>query len=529
MKRKALQAALVGCAVSALCLQANALSTTPSGTIATTQLWTFAHVGDGDGEGGAEINAYDAASDRVFVTNAAQNRIDIVQGSTGASLGSIALSGGPNSVAISNGVVAVAVENTNKQLNGSVDFYQASTGTLINSVAVGALPDMLTFTPDGSKVIVANEGEPSDDYTVDPEGSVSIIDISGGVASASVTNADFTAFNAQQASLEAAGVQIFGPGATVAQDLEPEYIAVAQDGTKAFIVLQENNAVATLDLASNQITAITAIPEKDHTLPGNQFDASNRDNIDNNQQNWTTIGLAQPDAIDSFEANGNTYYATANEGDARDYDGFVDEERIKDATIDPALEAALAAAHGADWQDDENLGRLKISLAASDTDGDGDLDRLASYGARSFSIFDESGNLVFDSADFLEDLTASLGSFADGRSDDKGPEPEALIIEQLFGQNIMVLGLERTGDVLFFNLDDPNNPEFLHAISGLGLSPEGLTLSDNGDGTATLFVSDELGSQTLAFQVAAVPLPAAVWLFASGLTAVFTVRRKRNS
>lgn len=529
MKQNALRLALVGCAISVLSLPANALSTTPTGSIATTQLWTFNHVGDSDGEGGAEINAYDSVSDRVFTTNAAQNRIDIIQGATGASLGSINLSGGPNSVAIYNGVVAVAVENANKQLNGSVDFYQASTGALINSVTVGALPDMLTFTPDGSKVIVANEGEPSDDYSVDPEGTISIIDLSTGVGSASVTNTGFTAFNSQQASLEAAGVQIFGPGASVAQDLEPEYISVAQDGSKAFIVLQENNAIATLDLVSNQITAITAIPEKDHTLIGNEFDASNRDGLDNNQQNWSTSGLAQPDAIASFEANGTGYYATANEGDAREYDTFVDEERIEDATIDPALEALLVAAHGADWQNEENLGRLKISLAASDTDGDGDLDRLASFGARSFSIFDESGALVFDSGDFLEDLTASLGSFADGRSDDKGPEPESLIVEQLFGQNVMVLGLERTGDVLFFNLDDPSSPTFLHAITGLGLSPEGLTLSDNGDGTATLFVSDELGSQTLAFQVAAVPVPAAIWLFASAFTGVIATRRLRNS
>ena len=102
-------------------------------------------------------------------------------------------------------------------------FLQDTDGNNQVGVEVGALPDMLTFTPDGSKVIVANEGEPNSDYTIDPEGSVSIIDVSGGlgaISQANVTTLNFNAFNPAQAALEAAGVRIFGPGATVSQDLE---------------------------------------------------------------------------------------------------------------------------------------------------------------------------------------------------------------------------------------------------------------------------------------------------------------------
>lgn len=532
MKLSAITTAIAAATLTVASTQAFALSTTPTGSLAVNELWTYSHLGDGDGEGGAEINAYDSFSNRVFVTNAAQKRIDVIDNATGSSLGSLALPGGPNSVTVHNGVVAVAVENNNKQLNGTVEFYNAATSAHLASVTAGALPDMLTFTPDGSKVIVANEGEPSDDYTVDPVGSIGVIDLSS-VLLGQQTTVDFSGFS--KTALQAKGVQIFGPGASAQQDLEPEYVAVSPDGTQAFITLQENNAIAYLDLTTNTITDIKAIEPKDYSLPGNEIDASDKDGIAHNQQNWSVTALAQPDAIAAFEIDGDTYFATANEGDAREYEDedsgaeFVDEIRVGKATIDPALEAALVAEHGPDWQENESLGRMKVSIAASDIDGDGDLDKLVGFGNRSFSIFDDEGTLVFDSGDFLEDLTEALGSFNDKRSDDKGPEPEALVIEKIFGKTLALLGLERTGDVLFLDLSDPANPELLQVITGLDddISPEGLTIVDNGDGTATVFVSDELGSTTRAFGVTQVPVPAASLLFGSGIASLVLARRRK--
>lgn len=223
-------------------------------------------------EGAAEIPAYDPVTQRLFVVNANSATVDILDASDPNNLSLIqsidipALGpnfGAANSVAVKNGIVAVAVENANKQEAGSVVFFDTD-GNDLNQVAVGALPDMLTFSPDGTKVLVANEGEPNDDYTLDPEGSVSIIDISNGVANATVTTADFQAFNDRQDELIASGVRIFGPNATVAQDVEPEYITVSSDSTTAFISLQENNAIARLDIAAGEITDIFPLGYKDH-------------------------------------------------------------------------------------------------------------------------------------------------------------------------------------------------------------------------------------------------------------------------
>jgi DNA-binding beta-propeller fold protein YncE len=205
----------------------------------------------------AEIAAYDASSQRVFYTSATTNELGIVSIANPAAPSEVALidlssyGGGPNSVAVKNGIVAVAVQADIKTDDGSVLFFDAN-GLFLGQVTVGALPDMLTFTADGQKILVANEGEPNS-YgqadSVDPEGSISVIDLSGGLASATVATADFSAFIGQEVALRAEGIRIFGPGANAAQDFEPEYITVSPDGLTAYVTLQENNALATINMA----------------------------------------------------------------------------------------------------------------------------------------------------------------------------------------------------------------------------------------------------------------------------------------
>lgn len=224
-------------------------------------------------EASAETVAYDASNMRAFFTNSASNSFTIVDISTPASpvlIANISLSSygaGPNSIAIYGNIVAVAVEANPKQNPGKVVFFDLE-GIYINDVAVGALPDMLTFTPDGTKLLVANEGEPSDDYTNDPEGTISIVDVSGGALSASVTAINFNAYDAKKASLQNKGIRIFGNNgaATVSQDLEPEYITVLADGTKAYVNCQEANALVVLDLTNNTILDILPLGYKNHLL-----------------------------------------------------------------------------------------------------------------------------------------------------------------------------------------------------------------------------------------------------------------------
>lgn len=431
-------------------------------------------------DAGAEISAYDFLSRRLFVVNGGENAIDVLNirnPHAPNKLFSIDISpygAAPNSVAVWFGLVAVAVENDNKQLPGKVVFFNRN-GNYINEVTVGALPDMLVFTWNGRYLLVANEGEPSDDYTVDPEGSVSIINMRRGVYNLSqrdVKTADFRRFNHRRLDPR---IRIFGPNATVAQDLEPEYITVDYFSRTAYVSLQDNNAIAEIDIRRGRVKKIRALGTKDHSQLSNGLDASNRDD-EINIQNWPIKGMYQPDAIAYYRAYGKDLIITANEGDSRDYDAFVDEERIKDLTLDPN-----AFPTAADLQEDENLGRLKVTLTEGDTDGDGDYDELYSYGSRSFSIWDKRGRQIFDSGEDFEQITAAAypddfnstndenDSF-DNRSDDKGPEPEGVAVGYIAGKQYAFIGLERMGGIMVYDVSNPYNPEFVQYINNRDFS-----------------------------------------------------------
>jgi 2',3'-cyclic-nucleotide 2'-phosphodiesterase (5'-nucleotidase family) len=477
----------------------------------------------------AEIVVHDPASQRLFVVNAnapAVEVLDIKDPSNPTKLFDIdpsAYGAGANSVAIFNGIVAIAIEAEEKTDPGRVVFFDIN-GNFLNAVTVGALPDMLTFSPDGSKVLVANEGEPNDDYSIDPEGSISIIDVSGGstnLTQANVTTADFTAFNDQQDELIAAGVRIFGPNATVAQDVEPEYIAISGDSSTAYVSLQENNALAVVDIASGTVTDILPLGFKSHAE--NPLDASDRDDAIN-IQNLPVFGMYQPDAISLYEAGGETYIVTANEGDARDYDGFSEEARVKDLQLDP-----IAFPNAAELQADEALGRLTVTTTLGDANGDGLYEELYAFGGRSFSIWDTQGNLVYDSGAELETTIAELfpddfnadnaenDSF-DNRSDNKGPEPEGIAIGEIDGRTYAFIGLERFGGVVTYDITNPteafwvdfvNNRDFSgdpEAGTAGDLGPEGVTFisaAHSPNGNPLVVVANEVSGSTTLFDASA--------------------------
>ncbi|MGB0166599.1 MAG: choice-of-anchor I family protein [Luteibaculum sp.] len=421
-------------------------------------------------EGAAEIVAYDSINQQVFFTNADAASIgilDVSDPSNPSFIKNIEITtygSNANSVAVSGNVVVAAVESTDGLANGKAVFFDLD-GNYITDVEVGNLPDMVTISSDGNIVMTANEGEPSDDYLNDPIGSISIIDISGGVASltqANVTTLDFSGFTPQMLD---ASTRVFGNdgAATVAQDMEPEYITISPDNSTAFVGLQENNAVAIVDLNSKTITDIVGLGFKNHALPGNGFDASNRAEqiaIIPRQ----VFGMPLPDAIKSFEIAGQTYFATANEGDSRDYDAFSEEERVADLVLD-----LVAFPNRNLIQNDTVLGRLNITTTLGDTDNDGEYEELYAYGTRSFSIYDATGNLVYDSGDDFEqtiaaDFPEQFNSTNDdndsykNRSDDKGPEPEAIEIATIGGATYAFIGMERMGGIFVYDISNPIAP-----------------------------------------------------------------------
>lgn len=315
------------------------------------------------GVSAAEIPSFDAGTKRAFVVNALDGAVDVLDMSDpakplrvgGIDASNVAAGAEVNSIAVQDGLIALAIQAADKTETGFVGFYKADTLAEITRVNVGALPDNLVFTPDGKAVLVANEGEPSDDYQIDPEGSISIIDISN-IQTPTVRTANFQAWNGKEQALRQAGVRIFGPGATAAQDFEPEYIAVSADSTTAWATLQENNALARIDIASATVTDILPLGYKNHGLEANGMDTNDEDKVIDIRERPGVQGMYLPDAIAAYTTQGQTYLVTANEGDARawgedntDYfgadeftagdptKGFVEEFRVKHLVHDKGV------------------------------------------------------------------------------------------------------------------------------------------------------------------------------------------------
>jgi DNA-binding beta-propeller fold protein YncE len=550
-----LTASLIMCAALAACGGGSDSPAPAPGPVveATPASLTLQKIGGYTHAGGlssAEITAYDPLSKRLFVVNGALASVDVLDLSNPAAptlIGSItAASIGAglaaiNSVAVFNGVVALAIEATPKTSNGVVAWVRASDLTVIGTDTVGALPDMLTFTPDGSHLLVANEGEP-DSYnqvgSIDPVGSVSVIALTGvepnataGSLVRTVHSAGFASFDAQIATLRTAGVRIYGPNATVSQDLEPEYITVSPDSRTAYVTLQENNAIATVDIATRTVTSVRPLGFKDHNLAGMGMDVSDEDSGVNTNSGTPLIkigpvpvkGMYLPDAIASYTAGGQTWLITANEGDARaDWPGFNEETRVRAHCSAFGLDP-LVFTDAANQILDSNLGRLRITSTpnggSEGKNGLGQCNELYSFGGRSFSIWSSDVTRVFDSGDAIEQRTQALPNVnfnashdndtLDGRSASKGPEPEGVAVASFGNKTFAFIGLERVGGVMVYDVSTPTAPVFttyLNTRNGLtgDLGPEGLTIikaANSPNGKPLLVVGNETSGTTAVMQI----------------------------
>lgn len=472
-----------------------------------------------------EIVVHDPTSQRLFTTSAVAGFLDIINFSNPSAptvVTSVNMNpyGGVTSVAVKNGIVAVASPNADETLNGSVVFFD-SNGVFLKQVTVGALPDMITFSPDGTKVLTANEGQPNANYSVDPEGSVSVIDISGGIPAltqANVSTLLFTAYNEQEATLIASGVRKLKLTSTLSQDFEPEYITISADSQKAWVTLQENNAIAEINLATTTYTDIWALGTKDVSIPGNGMDIS-----DNNNQvliaNWPIQAFYMPDAIASYAIAGTNYLVTANEGDEKEYTGFVERTTVGAATyiLDPAIYPNASV-----LKQSYNMGRFRVSNLSGNTDADAEFETINAVGARSFSIFNATTKqLVFDSGDDFERYTAANlptlfnadheDNVAKGRSRAKGPEPEGVTVAQIGTDTFAFISLERVGGVMVYNITNPNNVTFVDYKNSRSTSayagdhgPEGITYitpANSPTGTGYILVANEISGTITIFEV----------------------------
>lgn len=458
------------------------------------------------GTGAAEISAYDPQTKRLFVVNnGSVNKIDVLDFSNPLAptlIGSISMApygGAVNSLDVSNGKLAAAIESLDKQAPGKVAVFKTNDYSEVKVVTVGALPDMITYSPDGKFILTADEGEPNAAYTVDPLGTVSIISVQNNYA---VTTLDFSSFASKADVLKSKGLRVFGPKASFAQDIEPEYITVSEDSRTAWVTLQENNAIAKLDLVSKKITDLFPLGFKNYSLATNKIDASDRPLGTVEFKNWPVYGMYQPDAIAVYTDKNKPYLFTANEGDAREYTAFAEEKRVSALKL-----SAAAFPNASTLQLPENLGRLNVTSTLGDADKDGVYDSLFTLGGRSFSVWNGlNGELLYDSKNELEAKTSAAGFYDDDRSDNKGVEPEGLTLGEIANRKIAFIGMERSDAVAIYDVTNPTEPKFLQIIKS-GDAPEGvlfiskkdspikrslLVISSENDGIVTVYAPAEL-------------------------------------
>ncbi|CBJ25800.1 alkaline phosphatase [Ectocarpus siliculosus] len=388
----------------------------------------------------------------------------------------------------------------------------------VQILEAGFLPDMITFTPNGKRILTANEGEPLNYVSAenDPEGSVSIFKrTTKDNTYATACEVGFEKYNTADRTnrLVDGGMRVGGMNfTTLSMDVEPEYIAVTEFGTTAYVSLQENNAVAKIDIKGCEVKRMYPLGFKEWG-DDMKFDASDEDGMINLQE-WPTVrGMYMPDAITTFKTGGRRYFLTANEGDGREYgeedteEFFTDEIRVEDLATELGLDATMTP------YTPEALGRLKVTTAGPI---DGSIDELYAFGGRSISIFDgKTGELVWDSGDFIEQFTADPANGVsdifnsnggvdtfDGRSDDKGPEPEGLAMAEIDGSIYVFVGLERIGGWMCWDVTDATAPVFQSYVNSYeeDTAPESATVisADMSPSGNTLLVAAYEESNTLA-------------------------------
>mmetsp|Transcript_87956 Transcript_87956/g.249112 ORF Transcript_87956/g.249112 Transcript_87956/m.249112 type:complete len:698 (-) Transcript_87956:318-2411(-) len=402
------------------------------------------------GMGAAEQMAYDPANKYAYTLSeqGVVHVIDYDDASSPQVLSSyvVDLDGSTlTDVEVCGQMLFVGVVASTKTDNGMVKVYSTvlrsspAAPALLQSVTVGPLPDMLLASPDCTILAVANEGEGSDSSgtLVDPEGSVSLVDLSDfSVSTVSLST------GATDAELEASGVHLplslnameyfddYGAASadlnwtsaraayTPATQLEPEYLAWSSDGSKLYVNLQENSALATVLVADGvgTVDSIEAYGLKDWSSSGGT------EGIDTVEDGACTLEfkpgfktMRMPDAIAIAEVDGTPYIFTADEGDDKEYDNFEEKQKFKDVLEDGATFSSDFPgfnASGSQGMADAftNFGdtKMRITIGSAGVDystpSAPTFKGAVGFGGRGISIYDVSGAIsrVWDSGSSFE-------------------------------------------------------------------------------------------------------------------------------
>lgn len=454
--------------------------------------------GTSNKDGGvSEIISYDSKNNKAWVVNGATGLLDVIDLSNITSAVSSEMSastidvkmvveevvegfiyGDMTSVSIhsESGYVAVAIQEEAYDKNGCVAILK-NDGTFITAFEAGIQPDMITFTPDGSKILVANEGEPRNGYgdtVIDPAGSVTVITLnSENISESEVKTVGFEKFDDSRDKLVSSGV-MFAKGRNSSTDLEPEYITATN--TMAYVALQEANAIAVMDLNTGEFVRILALGYKDLGFEENAMDLLSDDGY-NAKTYKDAVSAYMPDGISVYSVNGRDYILTANEGDAREW-GTDEAEYVNES------KEKLIATDGTEAE--------KIRVIDEDVVDGTPIGKKVLFGARSFSIFEVEEDrltLVFDSANDFEKMSAYYlpeyfnvsndDNEVDSRSQKKGPEPESVVVGQVDEKSYAFVALERIGGIMVYDITNPVNATYVNYINTRDFSEDPDKIGDS--------------------------------------------------
>ncbi|WP_281883407.1 choice-of-anchor I family protein [Paenibacillus sp. YYML68] len=479
-----------------------------------TYLGSFSTGFQSDDGGVAEIVKYNTDNKKMYLVNGNEKKIDIVSlanlqnGSNTFTLDKrVDVSGmihgfgfgDITSIDIHTGrkLIAAAVQASDYSKKGAVLLLDYN-GNYVHHIEVGVQPDMITFTPDGQYVLTADEGEPRNGYgssAVDPKGSVTIVSLNNDNKAAQATVVTFDEWDAKRSELVANQV-ILKKNTMPSVDLEPEYIVVKSDSKTAYVTLQEANAIATLDIENARFTTVKGLGFKDHSLPGNEIDIHRNSKADIVNQN--VYGVYMPDGAAIAEIGGLTYLLTPNEGDAREWAEYknITSKSVNGGSIDALI-------------NDEHDGL--------------DTNKTYILGGRSFSIWNaDTMELVYDSGSEFEKKTlerfpnyfnvSNDNITMDHRSSKKGPEPEDVKVMQVGGKWYAMIGLERVGGVMMYDITKPSESTYFDYMSTRDysaamkgdVSPEGLAVvnaANSPTGYPLLLVAHEVSGTVAVYQV----------------------------
>lgn len=409
-----------------------------------------------------QMAVYEIASETLYILNSSAQKIDILNISEPAApvlVGAIDLAsygGWANAIAVYSNVLAVAIENEDPAEDGIVAFF-GTAGSSIRTIEVGAGPSALAFSPNGRWLVVANEGEPNASYSTDPQGSVSILSFS--IENGSPIFEMNSTISFEDVNIDvplSPHVRVYGPGATPAQDFEPESVAISLNSTTAYVTLQENNALAVIDLESASLRAVAPMGSVDYQIDGPVIDIEN--DGDFSPSHYPVQGLYQPDGVAVYSVAGQDYVVTANEGTLRDYTGFQEAALVSELTLD-----TNAFPEGETFQRG-GLGDVTVTISSGDSDDDGDYEALYLPGTRSFSIWAANGSRVYDSGTEFEQqlnlLYPEERARFDAHSPLSGPEPEDVTVATIGGRDYAFISLKTVGGVMIYDVSNPMSPSF---------------------------------------------------------------------